>query len=446
MLYLYRKCFGIILILEMTFFSNQCLERKANEQPTFSVPLLEGLDDHVTLDRMNQLRALVIATSIVFISPHTYFQRLNVVILLVSYSLVRCSCFIAWNNHYYLNMICLALFACADYPTTTGWESHAFKTFFATVYIFSGLCKLSRSWTEGWIVDGLVQRHPLPLHVDHSLIIWGGLILDLVGGLLLLFSSLNRFIILIFFFFHLSNFIWLFESIQFFPLHMMASCLLYHAQPRHAKWAYLIILVQAFVAARRIDDLNLFRVNERLEWEGVHFAWRMKHRVVSSIMSEALVQYDDRVESKVEEWDEFRDSELVRQSIGKLRGCVAVKVVWWLRVNRWPFQLVYSPMKNLVDNSEIEPLIDLPVGWEILLHHMYVIKGSRRITDFATRATDVYLRGPIAGVALVVLTGRLLVRLKLSDTSLLAHPMELIELSDDWDFKTLESSLWVIVS
>jgi hypothetical protein len=358
-------------------------------------------------------------------------------ILFLSYTYLRIIHFYNWNNHYYLNMIVLFVFLFIpggdkEGPTRPHWEYLIIQFFFGTVYFFAGVSKISTAWLGGLITDTMTFNHDLVL--PNIMLSWGGFLLDLLGGLVVMINvfrpvgrEMNAFTHFSFFLFHFHNLVYLFKSIQFFPLHMCFSPFAFipsigdriFSEKKSEKptskllgWKFYflitLIVAQAVFATRRFFILvdfpwQIIKANDIAEYHSQvhHFSWRMKSRTCSSqvlvqgkypvMMSVALGgQYQEPEEvtnmvyTKVFYNRIYADAEFaVQPLVNRIRKTlphadpkdVFVRLFWWVEVNHGPFQLLVNPELNFVGAdhlpmigappaTHVEPLIAPPEDWK----------------------------------------------------------------------------------
>jgi len=244
----YRRSFGFIIFLELVHFSNSIIHVfYENWEPCF-VPAFREWGIPVTHHIVDTAIYIGIASSVLYIFDNAlhgsmwWNHGVNIVLFL-SYSYLRIINYYAWNNHYYLNMIMLGIFLAipggeAHNTSSTPrprWEYTVTQTFLGLVYTLAGVSKISSAWLNGDITNIMIFSYDIIL--PNFVLAIGGLLLDLLGGLVLLFDiathqkTLPRWIAVGnyfgFFLFHLHNLLYMFESIRYFPLHMLFSNLLF---------------------------------------------------------------------------------------------------------------------------------------------------------------------------------------------------------------------------
>lgn len=425
-LLLYRQIFGIIILLELLFMTDTIIHvYYENWEPCF-VPIFRSLEIPVTHYYVDLALFTGMFLSVLFVFDrvlHPVLNRFASVGLFLTYSYLRVIHFYNWNNHYYLNMILLFLFIfIPGYDGTRRsrplWEYQIFQYFFGTVYLFAGVSKISSAWLGGLITETMTENHALIL--PNIILSWGGFLLDFFGGFLILVNTfwtvgrgISVFVHVNFFLFHLHNLLYMFKSIQFFPLHMLFSGLPFaysigesvleqgsksassNNKPRVTVrfvllWA--VITVQALFATRRFFILvdypwEIMKANDLAEFHSQihHFSWRMKSRTCSSYVRAggrwphmmaigisnqnadpekvSYLWYTKMLYNKI-----YADPELAIQPlINRIRRSmpladknqVRVNLFWWAEINHGPFQLIVNPELNLV-GAEHLPLLATP--------------------------------------------------------------------------------------
>lgn len=417
----YRRIFGIIILLELLYFTNTIIHvYYENWEPCF-VPLFREWNlpvTHFSVDTaiyIGMLSAIFFTCDLVL--PSVLNHMVNITLFL-SYSYLRVIHFYWWNNHYYLNMILLFTFILitgGHVKTRPYWEYLLIQLFFGSVYFFAGVSKISTAWLEGTIAGSMAYNHSFILPT--IMISWGGFLLDLFGGLAFMIdvfiplgNQMNWFTHVNFEFFHLHNLMYMFKSIQFFPLHMLFTPLIavpgfqQHAPgnpvPQKTNRGYslrfylllTIVVSQALFATRRFFILvdypwQIMKANDIGEYHSCvhHFSWRMKSRTCTShvrvegkwplMMSIGMGQTGAEPEdftyltyvkvyfNKIYADAEFGVQPLVnriRRTLPQVtRDVMTVNLFWWVEVNHGPFQLLINPELNFVGADHL-PMLGAP--------------------------------------------------------------------------------------
>lgn len=364
----YRVLFGICLYLELSVsddFLNSLLEAGSH---TYTIPLFRGLDRILTKQAYESLRLASQTGIALFIVSKS---RLLGWFTLISYTALRGLTYIAWNNHYFLNFLLLVLFTFKPCQVPS-----SFRLLFSLIYFFAGVSKMSRGWLEGWVIQTLLDKHDLfPISETwlRRTLVYGGLGLDLAAGCILSLRELTLIqrgsvhvqlervtysVVVTLFLFHLTNFVWLFEAIHYFPLHMCCSLVLWWPYPRSppARCSHKFMLVAVTVLAmRRFFIYPIDRANELAEFYNEHheFSWRMKSKVYDKLLCQTL------------DSAHVRDVETLYQAVQHRKVDMRISCTFWLRVNGGPFVLLVDPAADL--NSWYLPVIYFhPPAWPVL--------------------------------------------------------------------------------
>ena len=382
--------------------------------------------------------------------------------LFLTYSYLRVIHFYNWNNHYYLNMLLLFIFVFIGDGRFL-WEYKALQLLLGSVYVFAGISKISTAWLNGDIAETMTENHSLVLPL--LVLSWGGFLLDLFGGLVIVancFVRVPKFILIpthiSFALFHLHNLVWMFKSIQFFPLHMLSTIFLFTVSapsgatagpsvPRkHPRlcWrsvvVFAIVIGQCLFASRRFFILvdypwQIWKANDIAEFHSQvhHFSWRMKSRTVSSQMHVAgkwptlmtvgvaatasppeerkYLFYTEIFFNRMYADPEFGVQPLVNRVRAQMPDAdpdqVEVNLFWWNEVNHEPYQLLVNPQLNFVNASHI-PLWGAPplshveaqivprADWKQLVgRQMAAMAAEVAFTPFMTRAIDAWIPNPL---------------------------------------------------
>jgi hypothetical protein len=416
----YRRIFGVIILLELLFMTDTIIHVVYERWEPCFVPLFRGMEiplTHFTIDLaiyVGMLCSVLFACDSVL--PFA-LNRVVDVVLFLSYSYLRIVHFYWWNNHYYLNMILLFFFIFihgGETKVRPHWEYLIIQLFFGTVYFFAGLSKISTAWLDGVIADTMALNHGF--YLPNLMISYGGFLLDLFGGLFMILDvilphtlskNMRYFVQLNFEFFHLHNLLFMFKSIQFFPVHMLWTPLVFvpsykgtlNATPtdhRPSRWKLYILLAitvsQALFATRRFFILvdhpwEIMKANDIAEFhsEVHHFSWRMKSRTCSShvkvegrwpvMMSIGMgkpgtdpedltyLHYMRVFFNRIYANAEFAIQPLVNRVRKTLPHVdahdLSVNLFWWVEVNHGPFQLLINPELNFVGADHL-PLLGAP--------------------------------------------------------------------------------------
>ncbi|KAF4701583.1 hypothetical protein FOZ63_005304, partial [Perkinsus olseni] len=314
--------------------------------------------------------------------------------------------------------------------TVPSWQYFVFRFLLCWTYFMAGVSKISEAWLSGYITETMLHNWDFPfvevLVPNHmtllqlaQLLAWGGLLLDLVGGPLLLafvtagknlatYACLSMFIP-----FHLTNLSWLFQSIQFFPLNMLSSTLLLLPAKTEngfnrtgVSWrallALLIVLGQAAFSTRRfflLGSASLWEINEITEVTAIHheFSWRMKSKAIRDSIPNPLLK-DKQLKLgyfAASNWNTGARNILntytmmprgttphrnliVQFARRKMAHGGTAEAAYQLSSNHWlsvcgrPFQLVLDSRFDILDSKEQTwppPLMpfDLPLDWRSLL-------------------------------------------------------------------------------
>ena len=344
----YRRLFGVNILLELVFFSNTVIHVVyENWEPCF-VPAFRSLGIPVTHYLVDLAIYCGMGFAIFFIFDNSLNSRLwNQIVsigLFATYSFLRIINYYSWNNHYYVNMILLCMFLVI--PGGGGgqygqhrprWQFQVIHVFFGIVYFMAGVSKISTAWMDGSITETMIMNHHIIL--PNWMMYVGGFALDFFGGLVVIADafckgiprSLTRINHLNLLFFHAHNLAYMFSSIQFFPLHMLFTMVLFlpaelgmdkargrtrplaeHIQvesrdmhqkkvakpisgssrrlPRGALFCWLIVVAQFLFSLRRFVMLpshglfNIMAINDAAEFHSQfhHFGWRMKSKTVAA--------------------------------------------------------------------------------------------------------------------------------------------------------------------
>ena len=420
----YRRVFGFIILLELLFMTDTIIHiYYENWEPCF-IPILRSWEIPVTHYYVDLALYMGMFLSLCFVCDRVFPPMLNHFVnigLFLVYTYLRVIHFYNWNNHYYLNMIMLFMFIFIPGHDESRkfrplWEYHAFQYLFGTVYFFAGVSKYSSAWLDGRVADTMTENHQLVLPI--IMLSWGGFLLDLLGGVVILANcfwrvrkDINIFVHANFFLFHLHNLLYMFKSIQFFPLHMLFSGLPFaysigsdpskeHVDNRSVRRArsirfillWTLITLQALLATRRFFILvdspwEIRKANDIAEFHSQvhHFSWRMKSRTCTSMvraggrwptmMVIGMSSLDAAPEDVRYLWYTkmfynriLPDPELAIQPlVNRIRrnmpmadkSKVKVNLFWWAEVNHGPFQLIVNPELNFV-GAEFLPLLAVP--------------------------------------------------------------------------------------
>jgi hypothetical protein len=240
----YRRLFGLNLLLEQLYFSNTVIHVVYEKWEPCFVPAFRSWGIPVTHYIVDFALYCGIALSIFFIFDNcliaNWMNKLVSISLFLTYSFLRIINFYSWNNHYYVNMILLAMFtiipgggAGCDKHNRPRWQFQVIQVFFGIVYFMAGVSKLSTAWMGGSITETMIMNHKIVL--PNWMMFVGGFALDFFGGLVViadaLFRGIPRTVTIInhlnLLVFHAHNLIYMFSSIQFFPLHMLFTISLF---------------------------------------------------------------------------------------------------------------------------------------------------------------------------------------------------------------------------
>ena len=470
----YRRVFGIIILLELLFLSDTIIHVYYERWEPCYVPIFREMNIPVTHDIVDFALFVGMLSAILFVCDRAlpFARVLNRVVdvtLLVSYTYLRIIHFYMWNNHYYLNMLLLFVFTLIPggddkRPTRPHWEYLVIQIFFGTVYFFAGVSKISTAWLGGLITETMTHNHGFLL--PNIMISWGGFLLDLLGGLAVMINvfhplgkQLNIFVHFSFFLFHFHNLVFMFKSIQFFPLHMCFSPLAFvpsigggHSSVGKSSSRFglkfyilwLIVVAQALFATRRFFILvdrpwEILKANDIAEFHSQvhHFSWRMKSRTCSSqvliqgkwplMMTVSLGGTDQQPEevsnlvyTKVFFNKIYADAEFaVQPLVNRVRKTLPdadpekmfVRLAWWVEVNHGPFQLLINPELNFVKadhlpmigappTTHVEPLIVPPSNWQerLALESADAEAINLSLAPFVSRKIDsVWIPNPLIG-------------------------------------------------
>ena len=416
---IYRRIFGVIILLELLFMTDTIIHVVYEKWEPCFVPIFRDLGIPVTHFYVDSAIYAGMFFAILFICDTALPSLLNTVVdigLFLAYTYVRCVHFYNWNNHYYLNMIMLFLFVFI--PGNTGtrvrWQHTVIQFFFGSVYFFAGVSKISSAWLDGVIAETMTFNHDLIL--PNLILSWGGFLLDLLGGLLIMVNcvypvptKIAIFTHVSFMGFHLHNLMYMFKSIQFFPLHMLFTPLVFITRPMgktDTKQAnigirrftpgfvivWTVVILQAIFATRRFfilvdSPLAIMKANDIAEFHSQvhHFSWRMKSRTCSSAVhvsgrwpvmmavgisgthtepeNVTYIPYTKVYYNKIYADAEFGIQPLVNRVRRQMPTAdpaeVKVNLFWWGEVNHQPYQLIVNPELNFVGASHL-PMIAAP--------------------------------------------------------------------------------------
>ena len=282
------------------------------------------------------------------------------------------------------------------------WEFQIIQFFYGSVYFFAGVSKISSSWLDGTITESMIENNGLV--IPNILLYWGGFLLDFLGGIGVMYNcfkkihnKVNIFIHSQFTLFHLHNLIYLFKSIQFFPLHMHLTPLVFWTKgvkfsneeskfPKRLIIPIIIVLSQAILACRRFFILvdypwQIMEANDIAEFHSQihHFSWRMKSRTCATglhaggfypmLMSIGIgptnaepedveyVKYIRVFYNKINPEAEAGIQPLinrVRRTMPKANpNEISVNLFWWAEINHHPYQLIVNPELNFVGATHI---------------------------------------------------------------------------------------------
>jgi hypothetical protein len=412
---LYRRIFGAIILLELLFMTDGIIHVYYEKWEPCFVPLFRELGIPVTHQYVDYALYIGMFCAVLFMFdkalPFDSLQYIVNATLLVVYSYLRIIHFYSWNNHYYLNMLVLAIFQFIpperkNVSSRPLWEYQILQLFYGSVYFFAGLSKISSSWLDGTIAETMILNNGLV--IPNVLLYLGGFLLDFLGGIAVMWNcfhkindKLNLFVQSQFQLFHLHNLVYLFKSIQFFPLHMLFTPLIFLTLnsketffptspkiwlPRRAVIPVLIVILQALFACRRFFILvdypwQITEANDIAEFHSqVHqFSWRMKSRTCAAgvhaggkypiLMSIGIgptgadpedvdyLKYTKVYFNKI-----FAEAEAgIQPLVNRVRRTmpdadpseISVNLFWWSEINGHPYQLVVNPELNFVGANHL---------------------------------------------------------------------------------------------
>ena len=466
---LYRRVFGFILLLEQLYMTDGVIHVVyENWEPCF-VPLFREMEIPVTHFWIDSALYAGIFFALLMMFDNvlpTILNRFVPVLLLFVYAYVRIIHFYNWNNHYYLNMLVLFMFVFIPGQTRSEtrprWEYLVIQFFYGIVYFFAGVSKISSAWLEGLITETMTENHGLLL--PNLMLSWGGLLLDLLGGLQIMvncFFSVSKELNVLthvgFWLFHLHNLGFLFKSIQFFPLHMLFTPLVFvgsvgiepkSVDPKPRKsWSarflilWAVVIAQGLFATRRFFILvdhpwEIMKANDISEFHSQvhHFSWRMKSRTVQSavltsgrwptMMAVGITPQHTQPESRQYIWftkvffnkvmgdPECGIQPLVnrvrRQMPGADPQTLSVNLFWWGEVNHGPYQLLVNPNLNFVGAqhtpqiaappaTHVESQVVPPPDWKarIAVEAREADSMGLSLAAFVARADDIWIPNPL---------------------------------------------------
>lgn len=332
----YRRWFGFIILLELLYMTDTIMHVIYEKWEPCYVPIFRDLDIPITHNLVDGAIFVGMFLSLLFVFDKIFtnavLQTFLNVGLFLTYTYLRIIHFYNWNNHYYLNMLVLGLFCFIPGGSRLRrplWEYQLIQFFYGTVYFFAGVSKISSAWVEGVVAESMIDNHHLL--IPNLMLSWGGLLLDLLGGLVIMANCvwnvdlrLSAVTHVMFTGFHGHNLAFLFKSIQFFPLHMLLTPLIFLTLdplqvtdksqsdesssitdsddtptvsspskrlriPRRSMIPWIAVVAQALLATRRFflivdQPWEIIKANDIAEFHSQvhHFSWRMKSRTCAS--------------------------------------------------------------------------------------------------------------------------------------------------------------------
>lgn len=462
---LYRQIFGLIILLELLFMTDSIIHVVYEEWEPCYIPLVRDWGLPVTHYTVDLALYIGMAASILFVFDRAAPFRFSACVLVTCYVYLRSIHFYNWNNHYYLNMILLVMFLVLGdmrgrEPDVAAYVM--FQFFFGTVYFFAGVSKISTAWLNGEITGTMTINYGF--WIPNVILSWGGFLLDLVGGAIIiiqcfqphLFSKpVKWFLHANLLAFHAHNLLYMFSSIQFFPLHMLFTPLVFsegkdvvRRTPRiQSILIWTLIVGQALFATRRFFLLvdypwEIMRANDMAEFHSQvhHFSWRMKSRTASSVVSvngkwPALMSIGLSRSDIPEETQYIRHTNVisakfyhdpecaVQPLVNRVRKILSnntvpssidpattVNLYWWAEVNHNVYMLVVNPEFNFVGGDHLPMLMPPPLSqleaqmfppddWEQIstpYAQELSLNGLKQNVPFLVRAIpDIYIPNPV---------------------------------------------------
>lgn len=321
---IFRLVFGFFAILEVLYFYKTYLIEDYIIAPkhlfNYHFLPLSPLDE----GGMKFLLFLGLLSAIgIFIGK---FYRLSTGMFFLIYSYIFFLDKAYYNNHLYLLALLafLLFFIPANQALSFGkkdkkpayyWQLLILRIQFFIVYFFGGLAKINSDWL---ILEepakSLLQAAGQDLEVLIPLIVWGGMLFDLLIGFFLFYRKTRIIACIAVLIFNISNHL-LFDDINIFPFFMMASLVLF-LKPE--EWPFMqkynkgkiespakqnnkkgiVIGLSIYLLIQVILPLRHYFINSNPDWtsEGQRFAWRMKiqHRTLKR-MEFQLFDLDKKV-------------------------------------------------------------------------------------------------------------------------------------------------------
>lgn len=332
----FRVLFGALLVWETVRFWPRVQERYLATKCPFRFDYFE----YLPTPSENGFYAILIVMGVsAGLLALGLWYRTAAACLLISYTYIFLLEQTSYNNHYYLTvLLCFFFFVCNanatfalgsrwdrkrrvsdDAHTVPFWSVFLFRGQMFVVYFYGGVAKINHDWLRCEPMRNMLRHRapdfPIPRALTNEWVVhffaYGGLLIDLLIGFLLLYRRTRALAVLLIVFFHITN-NWLFD-IGIFPWLAMAATVVFlePATPRRL-WRYafhqshpgsaalpsvdgkslgstlpltrrqhwIVLFIAAYFAIQLLVPLRHFLYPGNVSWteEGHNFAWHMKLR------------------------------------------------------------------------------------------------------------------------------------------------------------------------
>ncbi len=303
---LFRILFGLCLVYEIFYYLQIDLINLGLRQPLMLFPY-KGLEWIQPLPGkgMEVLVFLLLISAICITAG--FLMRIASLVFLIGFSYIFFLDKSLYNNHLYLFLLLLIILIITDTDAAFSfdkrkhkamipfWQLMIFQFQIIIVYFYGGLAKLNPDW--------LVMHQPVKILTDSTdgfqtyIMIYGGLIFDLLIGFALLWKPTRAFAFMAALVFNILNAV-IFNDIGIFPFFMMASLVLFvdpvkvdswfkkgHLKKKDTNVSHVFRLnkpVQAFlllyILFQVLFPFRHLRYKGNVDWygEAQRFSWRMK--------------------------------------------------------------------------------------------------------------------------------------------------------------------------
>ena len=307
----FRIFFGLCIIYELVYYVKIDLLNLGLRQPVMLFPYKGFEWIHLLPGKGMEVILFLLFISALCITAG-FMLRISAVVFFIGFAWIYFLDKGLYNNHLYLLILISLLFVVTDADAALSiskrkhlnllpaWQLMVFQFQIIVVYFYGGLAKLNADW--------LIRLQPAKSIIPDSfdswliyIIVYGGLLFDLIIGFALLWKRTRVVAILTAIIFNITNAI-IFNDIGVFPFFMIGALMLFidpalfakwFKQPAQAtrkksgtkkesqlqrtsmfKWSFLVV----YVAFQLLFPFRYIFYKGNVDWygEGQRFSWRMK--------------------------------------------------------------------------------------------------------------------------------------------------------------------------